>query len=257
MSAEISEKHVAAVARIADLARDDRYEGAFIFGSYATGNLHPNSDLDVVVLLRDSEESCAEVSHPVIHGIRLDISFNTMASLSKMTEDLLKDGVRKPWICEAFIVFDKSGRLQRLKERAIRDAKPARRNASDRDSIQYDVYYLYTKPGKYIASSPATANLIIHMGLRKVLDLHYKLNGRWWVSDKQMLTDLYEWDTALHLLLNDFLMVSDPEQKYDLWKEMIDHVLRPVGGRDFRRMEASCECARCQADLRRLSASMT
>ncbi len=255
MSAEVSEKHAAAVARIADLGRDDRYEGAFIFGSFATGQLHPDSDLDVVVLLQDGEEGCTEVSHPVVHGIRLDISFNTMASLSKMTERLLKEGIRKPWICEAFIVFDKYGRLQSLKERTIHDAQPARRDTSDREGIQYGMYHLYTKPGKFVASNPATANLIMHIGLRKVLDLHYKLNARWWVSDKQMLTDLAEWDMALHLLLNEFLTVSDLRQKYDLWKEMIEHVLKPVGGRDFRRMEGSCGCAQCQTDLQRLLAT--
>jgi hypothetical protein len=156
-----------------------------------------------------------------------------------MTEEMLKEGTRKPWISDAVILFDKHDRLQHLKEHAIRDAKPARRDTSDRESIQYDVYYLYTKPGKFVASNPATANLIMHIGLRKVLDLHYKLNARWWVSDKQMLTDLAEWDTAFHLLLTDFLTVSDPGPKYDLWRAMIDHVLKSVGGRDFRRMEGS------------------
>ena len=251
----LHERYAATVARIAALRRESRYEGAFIFGSFVTGNLHPESDLDIVVLLQDGEESCTGVSHPIIHGIRIDISFNTMATLSRITEEMLKEGARKPWISEAVILFDKYDRLQHLKEHAIHDAQPARRDTSDRESIQYDVYYLYTKPGKFVASNPATANLIMHIGLRKVLDLHYKLNARWWVSDKQMLTDLAEWDTALHLLLTDFLTMSDPRQKYDLWKAMIDHVLKRVGGRDFRRMEGSCECARCQTDIQRLLAS--
>jgi hypothetical protein len=245
-------RYASAVEIVGQLRRYDRYEGAFVFGSFATEKLHEGSDLDIVVLLADGQPSCVEVSHPLLGDIRVDISFNSMATLIAMTDESLREGLRKPWLYDAHILFDKQGRLQQLKDRILCEARPARRDPTNRSAIQFDVYYLYTKPGKYMASDPTTASLVMHMGLRKLLDLHYKLNGRWWVSDKQMLADLAGWDPTLHLLLMQFLTVSDLGQKYIVWKEMIDHVLKPVDGRDFRRMEGSCECARCQTDIQRL-----
>src|SRR5687767_1613942 len=76
------------VNRITQLARHDRYEGAFVFGSFATGHLHPASDLDVSVIITD-EQTCPNVSHLLLDGIRVDISFDSMANIVQRGEDAI------------------------------------------------------------------------------------------------------------------------------------------------------------------------
>lgn len=241
------------VEKIKQLAVHDRYEGAVVFGSFATGELHPESDLDVSVLVTD-EQVCSNVSHPLLDGIRVDISFDSMAKLVQMAEERLKQGFRKPWLYDSVILFDKQGRLQQLKARVLREAQPLAGERLDADTVQFEMYYKYTKPRKYLAKAPATANLIMHLHLSEVLRVHYKFRRRWWVSDKKLFSDLAAWDPTMGKLLEEFVTEPVIEQKYRLWREMIEHVLLAIGGSAFERFEVSCDCERCQADVQRLLA---
>jgi hypothetical protein len=172
----------------------------------------------------------------------------------KTTEEMMTHGSRKPWLYDAIILFDKQGRLQQLKERVLRAAQPLAGKTLDPDTVQFEMYYKYTKPRKYLRTAPETANLIMHMQLSQLLHFHYKLRRQWWVSDKNIFTNLAEWDPTMGKLLRDFVNEQVIEQKYRLWTEMIDYVLRPVGGRAFGRFEESCTCDLCQADIQRLLA---
>ena len=68
------------IHRITCLQQFDRYEGAFVFGSYVTSELHQQSDLDFVVLISEPE-SCSKVNHPRLNGIPVDISFNSFTNI--------------------------------------------------------------------------------------------------------------------------------------------------------------------------------
>jgi hypothetical protein len=189
-----------------------------------------------------------------VNNIRIDISFNSMPKLVEKIETELQQKQRKPELCDATILFDKLARLHQLKDRIVREARPTNWDSPDVNSIQFEMYYSYTKPQKYLYTAPATANLIMHMELREVLKLHYKLHGRWWVSDKHLLADLSEWDPTFQRLLTEFLSIESVIQKYSCWTAMIEYVLEPVGGKAFHQMESDCECKHCQSDLQRLIA---
>ncbi|MCB0062138.1 MAG: nucleotidyltransferase domain-containing protein, partial [Caldilineaceae bacterium] len=105
----LKDEYTAVVNRIIELQHYDRYEGAFVFGSYVTDDLQETSDLDVVVLVID-EESCPEVSHPRVNGIPLDVSFNSFARIQQYIHQTLAQGFRrKPWLYDSQILFDKKG----------------------------------------------------------------------------------------------------------------------------------------------------
>ena len=241
------------INQITQLAQYDRYEGAFVFGSFVTGHLHPASDLDVSVVVTD-EPICPNVSHPLLNGIRVDISFDSMPKLAKMMEETMNQGLRKPWLYDAVILFDKKGRLQQLRKKVLQEAKPLAGKPLDTDHIQFEMYYKYTKPRKYLRTAPETANLIMHMQLAEVLKFHYKFQRQWWVSDKSIFENLAEWDPAMGKILLDFVNEHEIEQKYRLWTKMIDYILLPIGGRNFDQFEESCDCDLCQVDIQRLLA---
>ena len=239
---------------VAQLARYERYEGAFVFGSYTAGKIHAASDLDIVVIVAGEVSNCPHINHPVIDGIRLDISFSTLTDYSRQAETMLRQGQRKPWMQDAVILFDKQNRLHEMQERVRHETQPISRAGKEADAIQFEMYYSYTKPERHLKTAPETADLIMHMELRDVLRLHYNLHGHWWVSDKHMLTDLREWDTVMCDLLQRFIQTHDTVEKYALWQSMIEHALQPIGGIDFHRQENGyhCDCSNCRIDLARL-----
>ncbi len=252
MDENLVQRYARVTRAIARLAQYPRYESAFVFGSSATGQVHAGSDIDVMVVLAEDTEHCANINHPWLDGIPLDISFNTWADVEQKHAALLQQQPRRrPWICTARILFDKTGRLRQFQQQ-MQTARPSLRPLSERASILFDLHERYTQPGKYLASAPETANLIMHMELGAVLRLHYSLHGRWWVSNKHIPANLQEWDAPGAQLLNAFLQAGPVAEKVADWQALIEHVLAPLGGKDFGPLEQDCPCPTCQADLARL-----
>ena len=238
------------VQRLATLQQYARYEGCFIFGSYVTGEIHEQSDLDVVVLVADAA-SCPEVSHPRLNGIALDISFNSFDSIERYIHKTLSQSLRpKPWLYETYrILFDKRGRLHVLADWVQQNAKPAVYIGADYDDIQLTCYYALTKARKALATQPDVALLVMQTDLHDLLRHYYKIAGRWRVSNKKLLHDLQSWDPTMHKLLQSFLTTTNVAQKFGFWEQMIDRVLTPIGGRNFAKYTDTCGCERCQADI--------
>lgn len=177
---------------LAQLTQYPRYEGAFVFGSGATGQMHAGSDIDVMVLLADETEHCARINHPWWTASAW-IFPSTPAHIQRMHTDTLAQSVRRqPWIYSANILFDKRGGW--ASGSSICAPLPGPLCAHPASAIQFEMYTCYTKPGKCLESAPETADLIMHIELREVLRLHYSLHGRWWVADKHIPQDLLEWD---------------------------------------------------------------
>lgn len=114
MAQKLTEPLLTAYKKIENLQKHNRYLGAYIFGSIARGEQDKNSDLDAIVLV-DHDNNCKEVNHPIINGIKVDISFRSLEQVKKTEEDILKKGGRIPWISESIIVFDKTGKLTKYK----------------------------------------------------------------------------------------------------------------------------------------------
>jgi predicted nucleotidyltransferase len=245
----LKDRFDAVVQQIAMLQEHERYEGAFLFGSYVTGELHAQSDLDVVVLVTDSD-SCSEVSHPKIQGIPVDISFNSFESIERYIHKTLSANLRrKPWLYDSHILFDKRGRLHELASWVRQNAKPAPHTADDDEDLQLTCYYALTKAQKFVETEPEVALLVMQTDLNDLLRRHYKLQGRWWVSNKKLLHDLQSWDPTMYDQVRSFLTAASIREKFTAWTHMIDHVLAPVGGRNFAKYEGVCTCEQCKGDL--------
>jgi Polymerase beta, Nucleotidyltransferase len=237
------------VNQIAALQQHARYEGAFVFGSYVTGELHDNSDLDVVVLVTDAD-GCREVSHPLINGIPVDISFFSYGQIQRYLQETLARNFRpKPWLYASQILFDKQGRLHKLAHWVQETAQPAKYSQADYEDIQLSCYYFLAKAQKCLEREPTAALLVMMNNLNDLLRYHYRIHGRWRVADKRMLGDLAKWDHSMEKLLRSFLTEVTVGQKFALWTQMIDHLLTPIGGRNFAKYENVCHCERCQNDL--------
>src|SRR6185295_5139324 len=88
-----------AVRHVQDLSAVERYQAAYIFGSVARDDTTSASDLDVNVLA-DEESSCSSVNHPIIDGVKLDLTFWSWSRLVSRTQREIEKGERIPIVAE-------------------------------------------------------------------------------------------------------------------------------------------------------------
>lgn len=237
-----------AVDRIRTLERHDRFLGAFIFGSVARGETTEHSDLDVKVVT-DRENTCSNINHPLIARIKLDITFK---SLKQLEREMVAEhaGGRIPMLAESVIVFDKDGALAKLKAECEK-MRPPRTAPDGHQFIQFMCYHADDKVRRNLENDPDTALLAMTVGLNDLLNMHIKLHGRWKVSSKRLFSEFDAWDPGLAALLRRFVRTADLKEKFHAWSDIIEHVLRPIGGRQSIK-ENNCACASCGRDLKAL-----
>ena len=239
-----------AIAALRSLAWQERYRGVLLFGSVAAGTATAASDLDVLVLVAAGED-CANISHPAIGGVKLDLSFNSLAQLRDLLDTQLRDGDRRPMLAGGLILFDRDGDLAALRARADA-ARPRPVPPEQHPHIQFIFFHLHDKIARFLTSDPASALLSLHLELGEALDWHYRLRGAWRVSSKWLLADLRRWDAPLAALVARCVTTDDLAAKYAAWNAIVEHILAPLGGRGTI-TENTCPCPACVADLARLT----
>jgi predicted nucleotidyltransferase len=240
------QRFAAAYQRVEALAHYDRYLAAYIFGSFARGEATEHSDLDVHVMV-DADNPCANINHPLIAGVKLDLSFGSLHQLLERTSREMEQRERVPMIAESLIVFDKTGELAHLQMQA-RQVRPRGIPPGHQQFLQFMFFHGNEKAQRNLEADPITALLVMHVGLNELLKYHYQLQQHWWVSSKRLLADLRAWDPLLAQLLAAFVATSDISAKFAHWSAIIDHILEPLGGRQPL-AENNCACAVCQQDL--------
>src|SRR5579863_6193001 len=242
----IPQRFLAAYQHIERLERHDRYLAALIFGSLARGMTTEKSDLDVIVLV-DEDNSCSNVNHPIIDGVKLDLTFISFDQLKARTKREMEERERIPIVAESLIVFDKTGTLAQLQEQAS-VVMPKAVLPEEIQFLQFMFYHGNNKVERNLESDPMTALFVMHVGLNEFLKYHYQLQQRWWISSKRMLVDLRSWDAPLAQLIERFVATCEIHTKFALWSAIIDHILKPLGGRQPI-AENNCDCAVCRKDL--------
>ena len=239
-------RFLAPLLAIERLQAHDRYLGAFIFGSLARMEATDKSDCDVQVIVSE-DNFCTNINHPIIEGVKLDLSFLSLAQLKSRTQQEMEKRERIPMIAESLIIFDKTNQLLPLQEQA-KQAQPAKMAPEKFQFLHFMVFHVNDKVTKNLETDPITALLVMHVGLEELLHYHYQLHQRWWISNKRLLADLRSWDLPLAQLVEQFVTTSEVHTKFTYWSAIIDHILEPLGGRQPIE-ENNCNCSMCQQDL--------
>ncbi len=240
-----------AIEHVRRLARDERYTAALIFGSVALGTCSDQSDLDVKVVSAE-DNPCRNINHPIIGGVKLDLTFTSLAQLRTMTEEHIRQGTRRPLLAGAMIVFDKTGGVTALVTEASA-ARPRPVTPDEHQLVQFLFFHMNDKIERYLDRDPAAALVSMHLNLGEALDWHYRLQGQWRVSSKWLLADLHRWDPPMAGLVERFVSVGKLRPKFALWSAIVDRALAPLGGRQPI-VENNCACDECVRDLATLLA---
>lgn len=225
---EILEKFQPIIQRLTDLEKKDEYDGAFLFGSLARGDAAGESDVDANIITRD-ENPNIHILHPYIAGVKLDLTFLSYKQLATRTKEEEGKG-RIPMVAESVILFDKTGELTDLKDTLIKQ-KPPQLQEEEYPDIQFQIHHANEKVERNLDKEPRAALLAMHVGVNELLKFHYKIHGKWWVSNKRLMADLEQWDPKLLQLLESFLCTCVVQEKYTHWTAIIDYILAPIGGR--------------------------
>lgn len=239
---------------VEQLAQHGRYLAAFVFGSFARGEATEHSDLDVQVIV-DEDNMCTNINHPIIAGVKLDLTFLSLRQLRERTEREIAQRERVPMIAESIIVFDKTRELTQLQAQA-RQVLPEPVPPEEHQFLQFMFFHGNDKAQRHLDSDPLTALLVMHVGVNDWLHFHYRLQQRWWVSSKRLLADLRQWDAPLARLVEQFVATSEVHAKFANWSAIIDYIARPLGGRQPI-AENNCACATCCHDLAMLLGETT
>lgn len=224
----------------------DDYLGAFVFGSYARGQIDIHSDLDVKIIVKQTN-TCSAVNHPYLKGIKLDLSFLSFSELLDETNADIKKGARIPMIAESVIIFDKTGHLNSLKT-SVSKVKPKKLTPNDLNWIQFMIYHASDKAKRNLDSDPMSSLLALDSNLQEILKFHYQINRRWWLSNKRLLQDIRRWDPSLYQILENFLTTIDVHRKYCLWESITNHILNQIGGKRLLK-DINCSCKSCSKHL--------
>jgi predicted nucleotidyltransferase len=245
MQGAVPPRFAAAYRRLQGLERQRRYRGAFVFGSVARGEATERSDLDAKVIV-DQDNPCDNINHPLIGGVKLDLTFLSLAQLRRDMEREVARATRVPMLAESVIVFDTSGALEELRVWA-RQTTPPRATPADYQLLRFLVFHTHNKVARALESDPSAALLAMHMGLAELFDHYRRLQGRWEVSSKRLLPELRVADPRLARLVEAFVATADLHAKFGLWQELVAYIAQPLGG--WADAENTCDCAVCRADL--------
>lgn len=241
------------IIQLQKLQQHEDILGLYVFGSVARGEATINSDVDVKVMVKDG---CIQnnVSHPVIHGKKIDISFFPEQYFIDELDKEVKDSNRKPFIAESLILFDKTGTLNKLRQKALK-VKPKKVLKKEIPWIKFMVEHMDDKAKRHLDSDPLSSLLAMNINLNDLLKFHYQINRKWWVSNKRLLSDLRKWDLGLAKMIEKFLQESDVNKKYKLWGKIAEHIMNPIGGRQPI-FENNCKCKYCKKYLEYINNSL-
>ena len=246
----LSPRFIKGYKAIEALSKHPRYQAAFIFGSVAEGTSNDKSDLDVKVIV-DEDNLCENINHPTFDGYKLDITFRSFKQIKQFTEDEIHKAEREPNLVRGVIVFDKTGDLSKL-QKTVRNTKPQQYTEKDYQFVQFMLYHANNKVERFIDDDPTASLYSMHANIGEVLKIHFKLNGKWWVSSKNVLNSLETWDKELAQLVKSFISTADIKEKYSHWSAITDHVTAKMGGRQPI-AENNCNCSVCKVDLAELT----
>ena len=114
------------------------------------------------------------------------------------------------------------------------------------------LYHANNKVERALNEDPTSSMYSMHANIGDVLKIHFRFNGKWSVSSKNVIRSLNEWDTELAQVVRAFVSSANPVDKFSHWSAIVDHVAAAMGGRQPI-AENNCSCNTCQRDLASLS----
>ena len=154
------------------------FEGALLCGSYATGNQNKFSDIDVHILISDSQ-NWRERGNVKVDGFLMEYFVNPIKQIRKEFQlDILKGRVHcANMFAYGRILFDKNGYIKQLQKEAHKFFKKTLPKCMKSD-IAFDLYGLWTLMDELCSlfSEKKSLGLAYNKLLEDLMLLYFKVN---------------------------------------------------------------------------------
>ncbi|MEM1312387.1 MAG: nucleotidyltransferase domain-containing protein [Patescibacteria group bacterium] len=212
------------VDKYSKLKFNEDYTGAFVFGSFANRTFTDYSDLDIVLIVKDSskKESYKTIN---IDGVDVDICTETLEDLKFREQGIIQKAERKPWLVDSIILFDKTGKLIELKQNYTSVCSPKKLSIEDIKILRSNILKINQKVRTTGKQDKDSCCFTMTTSIREVVNTYYKANSRFTVQAKKIFLDLDLWDAEYSQQLKQFLNEGFFEKKIKVWDKIIEFTL--------------------------------
>jgi predicted nucleotidyltransferase len=171
--------------------------GIILFGSWARGNNRPDSDIDLLVILREGFKRTVE-QHA---GRTFEVTYTTEQGAAEYWASSPDDAVEL-WSV-ANVLFDRDGTVERLREvgRAIRERGKRAFTPEEYAHVYFDAHDQLRAVDELAHTDSPTAHLLLSALVLRLGELFFDLRQLWTPPPKQRLARLQEADQQAHELL--------------------------------------------------------
>ena len=223
---------------VARLAEHGAVEGVFAIGSIGREAFNPQSDYDLILVLRRPPVRL-RVALTFVGGRLADIIFVEAEEIESL---LAPDGAPAPaiwgaaqvrrWLCAGQILFDRAGLLQRAQESALAAPEPGP-GEGEIYGAWFSVNYNLAQNRRMAASTDPA--YLTALDLRLLFCLH----DLWWYyfifrglpqrGEKAQVRYLETHDPDYMALFRVCLVEGDRRRKFQLYEELAHRTLAPLG----------------------------
>jgi predicted nucleotidyltransferase len=201
-----------------ELKQNPEVVGIILFGSWARGNNRPDSDVDLVVILKEGYRRKVEYRNKQA----FEIIYTTERSAVEYWNNH-KDDAAGLWEV-AKILYDKDGTIRVIKEEIEQIIKNGKKMLDEFQLAQsrFDAEDQLRYVDSIMETDAITANLVLTNKVFNLTQLFFDIRQLWTPAPKQRLTKIEEISPHIYSLLQQFY--QEPitiEVKLDIAKKMI------------------------------------
>ncbi|HJR82180.1 MAG TPA: nucleotidyltransferase domain-containing protein [Anaerolineales bacterium] len=179
---------------IGELQTDPNVLGIILFGSWARGNNRADSDVDLLVIVREGFRRIVEYRD----GQAFEITYTTEQGVAAYWNSNPNDAIEL-WNV-AKILFDRDGTVKRLRQAGneIRaKGKPSLR-VDQYEHFKFDVHDQLKAIKEFAKSDPTTARMLLSAKVLQLTELFFDIRQLWIPPPKQRLAVINNMNHDLH-----------------------------------------------------------
>ena len=221
MNMSLLEKYQKAVDRFVKLeSKNKSIQGIFVTGSFVTGKISPNSDVDIF-LLHDKDYS--QVKAKYINNIEFECAYKSYQQFLKDLEDKHPFDITR--FAVAKILYDPQKKMTEIISKAKRIFKDGS-NEKITDSDKYHLKDLMKDIDDDLQNPTVLISLVNAFNL--LLKIFYKKKNLWGSKDKSLIEYLKGDDKRMAQLTENFMFSKNNKERFFFLKKIEKYVMNGV-----------------------------
>jgi len=220
-----------------NLQQNKIVDGILLMGSTANGNMNDFSDIDITLIVTEKPKATLGIT-TFVENRFTEVFFYTKDEI----ENLLakneinpdkKEGWVLNWIRDGRIIVDKSGLLEKVKQKSLNinlDTVFDNLIISSYQKVNYNL----TQNKRYFLSGNKlhlqALEIRLLYCLAEVFVAYSNIRRIHWKGEKLAIKWLEEHDREFLGIFQQYLKTSDIKEKMDLYEKLADFALKPMGG---------------------------